>query len=147
MAEEEKKHGVKNPNEGTDGKIASNMTGEAIEGMYDYGNISDSDKKVVVEIIDLLNARGQVPCSMFAEELKTRFQIVEIPMKPIDESLWHQFTKNERIGLSVQGFRESKDEEGNKIRIPHIGFSADLDYLDEMIQRIAKKVREIPEEK
>ena len=84
---------------------------------------------------------------MFAEELKTRFQIVEIPMKPVEESLWHQFTKNERIGLSVQGFRESKDDEGNKIRIPHIGFSADLDYLDEMIQRIAKKVREIPEEK
>lgn len=147
MAEEEKKYGVKNPNEGTDGKVASNMTGEAIEPNYDYGNITDSDKKVVNEIIDLLNARGQVPCSMFAEELKTRFQIVEIPMKPVENSLWHQFTKNERIGLSVQGFRESKDEEGNKIRIPHIGFSADLDYLDEMIQRIAKKVREIPEEK
>ena len=147
MAEEETKHGVKNPNEGTDGKIASNMTGEAIQPNYDYGSISDSDKRVVKEIIDLLNARGQVPCSMFAEELKTRFQIVEIPMKPVEESLWHQFTKNERIGLSVQGFRESKDDEGNKIRIPHIGFSADLDYLDEMIQRIAKKVREIPEEK
>ena len=147
MAEEEKKYGVKNPNEGTDGKVASNMTGEAIQPNYDYGNITDSDKKVVNEIIDLLNARGQVPCSMFAEELKTRFQIVEIPMKPVENSLWHQFTKNERIGLSVQGFRESKDDEGNKIRIPHIGFSADLDYLDEMIQRIAKKVREIPEEK
>jgi transcriptional regulator CtsR len=146
MAEEEK-FGVKNPNEGTDGKMASNMTGEAINPNYDYGNITDSDKRVVNEIIDLLNARGDVPCSMFAEELKTRFQIVEIPMKPIENSIWHQFTKNERIGLSVQGFRESKDEEGNKIRIPHIGFSADLDYLDEMIQRIAKKVREIPEEK
>ena len=35
MAEEEKKYGVKNPNEGTDGRVASNMTGEAIEGMYD----------------------------------------------------------------------------------------------------------------
>ena len=147
MAEEEKKYGVKNPNEGTDGKVASNMTGEAIQPNYDYGNITDSDKKVVKEIIDLLNTRGNVPCSMFAEELKTRFQIVEIPMKPVEDSLWHQFTKNERIGLSVQGFRESKDDEGNKIRIPHIGFSADLDYLDEMIQRIAKKVREIPEEK
>ena len=147
MAEKEKKHGVKNPNEGTNGKLASNKTGEAIEPNYDYGSISDSDKIVVKEIIDLLNARGQVPCSMFAEELKTRFQIVEIPMKPVENSLWHQFTKNERIGLSVQGFRESKDDEGNKIRIPHIGFSADLDYLDEMIQRIAKKVREIPEEK
>ena len=45
MAEEEKKHGVKDPNEGTNGKLASNMTGEAIESNYDYGSISDSDKK------------------------------------------------------------------------------------------------------
>tara|TARA_B110000503_G_C6928952_1_gene321939 strand:+ start:104 stop:544 length:441 start_codon:yes stop_codon:yes gene_type:complete len=144
MAEKEKKHGVKNPNEGTDGKLASNKTGEAIEPNYDYGNITDSDKKVVTEIIDLLRARGSIPCSMVAEEFITRFQLEEIPMKPIEQSLWHQFTKNERIGSSMQGFRETKDENGKKIRIPHIGFSADLDYLDEMIQRIAKKVKEIP---
>ena len=144
MAEKEKKHGVKNPNEGTNGKIASNKTGEAIEPNYDYGNITDSDKKVVTEIIDLLRARGSIPCSMVAEEFITRFQLEEIPMKPIEQSLWHQFTKNERIGSSMQGFRETKDENGEKIRIPHIGFSADLDYLDEMIQRIAKKVKEIP---
>lgn len=144
MAEKEKKHGVKNPNEGTNGKIASNKTGEAIEPNYDYGNITDSDKKVVTEIIDLLRARGSIPCSMVAEEFITRFQLEEIPMKPIEQSLWHQFTKNERIGSSMQGFRETKDENGKKIRIPHIGFSADLDYLDEMIQRIAKKVKEIP---
>ena len=67
MAEEEKKYGVKNPNEGTDGKLASNMTGEAIESNYDYGNITDSDKKVVREIIDLMRQRDQVPCGMFAE--------------------------------------------------------------------------------
>ena len=73
MAEEEKKYGVKNPNEGTDGKLASNMTGEAITGVYDYGNIKDSDKIVVKEIIDLMRDRGKIPCSMFAEELKTRF--------------------------------------------------------------------------
>jgi hypothetical protein len=144
MAEKKKKHGVKNPNEGTDGKLASNMTGEAIQPNYDYGNITDSDKKVVTEIIDLLRARGSIPCSMVAEEFITRFQLEEIPMKPIEQSLWHQFTKNERIGSSMQGFRETKDENGKKIRIPHIGFSADLDYLDEMIQRIAKKVKEIP---
>ena len=143
MAEEEKKHGVKNPNEGTDGKVASNMTGEAIEGNYDYGNITDSDKKVVTEIIDLMRQRGAVPCSMFAEELKTRFQMVEIPMKSIEDSIWGQLTKDERIGQSVQGFRQATNEKGEKIRIPHIGFSADLDYLDEFINRLAKKIESI----
>jgi len=143
MAEEEKKYGVKNPNEGTDGKLASNMTGEAIESNYDYGNITDSDKKVVREIIDFLRQREQVPVSMVAEELKTRFQLVEIPMKKIEDSVWGQLTKDERLGQSVQGFRQSTDEKGEKIRIPHVGFSADLDYLDEFVNRLVKKVEDI----
>ena len=143
MTEDIKKHGVKEPNEGNGGKLASNMTGEAIEGTYDYGNITDSDKKVVTEIIDLMRQRGDVPCSMFAEELKTRFQMVEIPMQSIEDSIWGQLTKDERIGQSVQGFRQSTNEKGEKIRIPHIGFSADLDYLDEFINRLAKKIESI----
>ena len=140
MAEEEKKYGVKDPNEGTDGKMASNMTGEAIEGPYDYGNITDSDKKVVSEIIDFLRQREQVPAGMIAEELKTRFNLVEIPMKKIEDSVWGQLTKDERLGQSVQGFRQATDENGEKVRIPHVGFSADLDYLDEFVNRLLKKI-------
>jgi len=143
MAEEEKKYGVKNPNEGTDGKLASNMTGEAIEGNYDYGNITDSDKKVVREIIDFLRQREQVPVGMIVEELKTRFELVEIPMKKIEDSVWGQLTKDERLGQSVQGFRQSTDENGKKIRIPHVGFSADLDYLDEFVNRLVTKIEGI----
>jgi hypothetical protein len=52
-------------------------------------------------------------------------------------------TKDERIGQSVQGFRQSIDENGNKIRIPHIGFSADLDYLDGFLNRLIQKAQEI----
>ena len=78
MAEEEKKYGVKNPNEGVDGKLASNMTGEAIEGLYDYGSISDGDKAVVNEIIKLLRGhprmhmhKSQVDrLQCFSDELK-----------------------------------------------------------------------------
>ena len=143
MSEENKKHGVKNPNEGTDGKLASNMTGEAITGVYNYGEVSDSDKVVVREIIDLMRNRGEVPCSMFAEELKTRFNLVEIPMKKIEDSVWGQLTKDERIGTTIQGFRQSINKQGEKIRIPHVGFSADLDYLDEFVNRLIKKVKEI----
>ena len=143
MAEEEKKYGVKNPNEGTDGKLASNMTGEAIEGNYDYGNITESDKRVVKEIIDLMRSRNQVPCGMFAEELKTKFELVEIPMKKIEDSVWGQLTKDERLGMSMQGFRQSSDKDGNPIRIPHVGFSADLDYLDEFVNRLVNKVNNL----
>ena len=146
MAEDIKKHGVKEPNEGVNGKVASNMTGEAITGVFDYGNITDSDKVIVREIIDLMRDRGQVPCSMFAEELKTKFNLVEIPMKSIDDSVWGQMTKDERLGQSVQGFRQSTNEKGEKIRIPHVGFSADLDYLDEFCNRLAIKFKKIKED-
>ena len=112
---------------------------------YDYGDITDRDKVVVREIIDLLRAREQVPCGMFAEELKTRFQLEEVPMQDIESSVWGQLTKDERLGISVQGHRLTV-EDGKKIRIPHIGFSADLDYLDEFVNRLTKKIKNIKEE-
>jgi len=143
MAEEEKKYGVKEPNEGKDGKVASNMTGEAIEGIFDYGNVTDRDKLVVREVIDLIRQREQVPADMIIEELKTRFQLVEIPMRKIEDSIWGQLTKNERLGQSIQGFRQSTNEKGEKERIPHVGFSADLDYLDEFVNRIVNKIEGI----
>ena len=52
-------------------------------------------------------------------------------------------TKDERLGQSIQGHRLSVDKDGNKLRIPHVGFSADLDYLDEFINRIIQKAKEI----
>ena len=143
MAEEEKKYGVKEPNEGVNGSLASNMTGEAISTHYDYGNITDSDKKVVDEIIGLMRDRGDVPCSMFAEELKMKFQIEAIPMKKIEDSVWGQLTKDEAIGTSVQGFRMTTDANGKKIKIPHVGFSADLDYLDEFVNRLTKRLKDL----
>jgi len=92
-----------------------------------------------------MRARDQVPCGMFAEELKEKFQLEEIPMKSVKDSVWGQLTKNERIGESIQGFRMSTDENGKKIRIPHIGFSADLDYLDEFVNRLVIKIKNIKE--
>tara|TARA_B100000900_G_C20198389_1_gene560785 strand:- start:124 stop:561 length:438 start_codon:yes stop_codon:yes gene_type:complete len=142
MSEEVKKYGVKEPNEGVGGKVASNMTGEAITGLYDYGSITDSDKVVVKEIIDLLRQRDQIPCGMFAEELKQRFELEEVPMKKIEDSVWGQLTKEERLGQSIQGYRNATVD-GKKVRIPHVGFSADLDYLDEFINRLVKRVENI----
>ena len=119
MAEEQKKYGVKEPND-----------------------ITDRDKDVVTEVIELMRQREGVPTEMFVEELKTRFQIVEIPIKKIEDSIWGQMTKDERLGQSVQGFRNATID-GKKVRIPHVGFSADLDYLDEFINRLVKKIGDI----
>ncbi len=144
MADEEKKSGVINPNQGDGtGKVASNMTGESIEGTFDYGSITDRDKKLVIEIIDLLRNRINLPIDMIIEELKTRFTLEEIPMQKIEDSVWGQLTKDERLGQSIQGFRQSTDKDGNKIRIPHIGFSADLDFLDEFVNRLVTRINKL----
>ena len=126
-------------------KIKSNVeTDKEIEPLFDYGDITDRDKSVVEEVINLLQARPGVPSEMVIAELKEKFQLVQIPMMKVEDSVWHQLTKDERIGQSMQGFRQTTDNEGNKIRIPHIGFSADLDYLDEFVNRLATKIASIP---
>tara|TARA_B100001094_G_C17942537_1_gene676333 strand:+ start:142 stop:543 length:402 start_codon:yes stop_codon:yes gene_type:complete len=125
------------------GKIKSTVDGKDIEPLFDYGDITERDKSVVQEVISLIQARPGVPGNMIAEELKAKFELVEIPMMKVEDSIWGQLTKDEKLGFAMQGFRETNDENGNKIRIPHIGFSADLDYLDDFINRLARKIEAI----
>ena len=146
MAEEEKLFGVIEPNQGMDGKLASQVTGESITGVFDYGDIKPRDKEVILEVLTLIKDRPGVPADMIAEELKVKIDIIEIPMKRIEDSIWGQMTKEERLGMSIQGFRQSTDENGNQIRIPHVGFSADLDYLDDFINRIVQKALKLKKE-
>ena len=126
------------------GLIKSNVDGSDIEPLFDYGDITERDKSVINEVISLIESRPGVPGEMLVAELKEKFQLVTIPMMDLEKSVWHQLTKDERIGSSMQGFRQTVDENGNKIRIPHIGFSADLDYLDEFVNRLATKIASIP---
>ena len=116
-------------------------------GLFDYGDITERDKSVVEEVISLFEARPGVPSEMVVAELKEKFELVQIPMMKVEDSVWHQLTKDERIGQAMQGFRQTTDKDGNKIRIPHIGFSADLDYLDQFLNRLAGKVAIIKEDK
>ena len=125
-------------------KIKSNVDGKDIEPLFDYGDITERDKSVIQEVITLIGQRPGVPGDMIAAELKEKFKLVEVPMMKVEETVWHQLTKDEKIGASMQGFRETNDENGNKIRIPHIGFSADLDYLEGFINRLANKLESIP---
>ena len=111
MAEEDKKYGVAEPNRGKNGKMVSNMTGEDLTSVFDYGSITDRDKTVIKEVLNFLETRPGVPSEMLAEELKRKWQVIEIPMKDYEKSVWGQLTKDERIGMSIQGFRNGTDED------------------------------------
>ena len=55
-------------------KIKSNVeTDKEIEPLFDYGDITDRDKSVVEEVINLLQARPGVPSEMVIAELKEKF--------------------------------------------------------------------------
>ena len=130
------------------GKIKSNVeTDKEIEPLFDYGHITERDKSVIEEVVNLFEARPGIPSHMVIAELKEKVELVQIPMMKVEDSVWYQLTKDEKIGQAAQGFRQTTDKDGNKIRIPHIGFSADLDYLDQFLNRLAGKVASIKEDK
>ena len=131
-------------NKDNTGFVKSNVDGSDIKPLFDYGDITERDKSVINEVISLIESRPGVPGEMIVAELKDKFQLVTIPMMDLKKSVWYQLTKDEKIGSSMQGFRQTTDKDGNKIRIPHIGFSADLDYLDEFVNRLVTKIASIP---
>ena len=135
-----------NKDNNSGGSVKSTVDGTPIKTVFDYGDITKRDKEVVTEIIEFIKTRPGVPGEMLIEELKLKFKIIEIPMMDLKTSIWYQLTKDEKIGFAMQGYRETSDKDGKKFRIPHIGFSADLDYLDDMAQRLAKKIMTITKE-
>ena len=142
------------PNEKPD--LVSNKTGEKISKFTDYieeghwNNFNKDDaQKIIRDVFYILfqdseNQTEEIKKYLEAKkkELEIFFQVEEIPLMKLESSLWHQFTKNEKLGQSVQGFRTSMVD-GKKINIPHISFSADLDYLDDVINRIVKQARQL----
>jgi len=118
------------------------QAGEEIEPTFDYGNIKQEHKDVVLEIIQWLRGRDGIPTEMLIEELKIKFKLEEIPMKKIEDTVWGELTKDERLGQSIQGFRDTTVD-GKRVRIPHIGFSADLDYLDGFVNRLIQKANKV----
>lgn len=145
-----KKYGVKEPNKGNNGKMASNSTGVNIQPLFDYGLVRNDGeyerqqkvKQAVEEILKFIDKNEHLSIKEISKNLKQQFYIEEIPLQKVEDSLWHQFTKDESLGMSLQGFREETID-GKKIRIPHVGFSADLDYLDAFINRLILKINDL----
>jgi hypothetical protein len=78
-------------------------------------------------------AAKNIPLKFTVTKIQENYKLKELPTLEIENSLWHEFTKDEKLGQSIQGYRTSTIN-GEKIRIPYIAFGADLDYLNEMIE-------------
>jgi hypothetical protein len=124
-------------------RLTSNKTGESIEPDFDFGSLTSRDKKLIEEVIKLLKTNDNSTVQNVTKQIKEKFKIDEIPMMKYENSLWYELTKNENLGVSIQGYREITNSDGTKIRIPHVAMSADLDYLDDVVKRIFSTVRNL----
>ena len=140
------------PNEKPD--LVSNKTGEKLSKFTDYieagywNNFNKNDaQKIIRDVLYILFQDSDKESKEIRDYLEKKqkelsyfFQIEEVPILKIEDSLWHYFTRDEKIGQSVQGFRTATID-GKKVNVPHIAFSADLDYLDDVINRVIEKAK------
>ena len=115
-----------------------------IDFLIDHEDITKEQQKIAEDILDTIvqNESKKIPLKFTISQIKNNYKIEEIPMMNISQSLWYEFTKDEKIGANIQGYRTT-EKDGKKIRIPHIAFSGDLDYLDEMIRRIIARINNL----
>ena len=113
------------------------------ETVYDYGAISDADKKLVKEFVKILEDRQGVPTPVLINELKTKFELEEHEYKKLEDGKWYELTHDfsTKIQYHHQGFKQIQIGDGKVLRIPHLAFSLDLDRLNDLADHIENKVK------
>jgi hypothetical protein len=128
------------PLQSIDGKLISNVTGKPLdEEVFSTIDATDEHKRAIRSILNHLENRKNIPLEIVIQEIKHQYSLDEIPEMKMEDSIWWQFTKDEKIGQQQQGFRVDVVN-GKRVKIPHISFSSDLDHLDALINKIVKKV-------
>lgn len=126
-------------------KLPSTDT-EDFQFLVDHFEPTKQEKKIAEDILNTIvdDASKDIPLKFTITRIQESYKLKEVPMLSLENSLWHQFTKDEKIGQSIQGYR-TQIIDGKSTRIPHIAFGADLDYLDEMIRRIITRINNLKE--
>jgi hypothetical protein len=136
-----------NPSRSFNGKIISNTTGENLVQPFDYGELDTEKgtyiKKIIEEVINQIKQNSNKNISELIKHLQYKFNLKDIPSAKIEDTLWYKLTEGEHLGQNIQGFKITSDDKGNKKKIPHIGFSSDLDYLDGFINRLILKLENL----
>jgi ribosomal protein S3AE len=131
------------PLQSVDGLLTSNVTNKPLdEEVFSAIDTTDDQKKAIRSVLQHIKNRKGIPLDIVLQEIQQQYSLEDIPEMNIEESVWYQLTKNERIGFQQQGFRVDIIN-GKRVKIPHLSFSSDLDYLDNMINRIIEKIKNI----
>jgi len=115
-----------------------------LDFLVDHEELSKRDKSIAEDILKTINENEShnLPLKLTISQIKESYKLEEVPIMSVEDSLWFEFTKDEKLGANIQGYT-TQEKDGKKIRIPHVHFSADLDYLNNMISRIITKINNI----
>jgi ribosomal protein S3AE len=134
---------ISKPSQSIDGLLTSNVTNKPLdEEIFSTIDTTDEQKKAIRSVLQHIKNRKNIPLDIVLQEIQQQYSLEDVPEMNIEESIWYQLTKNERIGFQKQGFRVDIVN-GKRVKIPHLSFSSDLDYLDNMINRIIEKIKNI----
>ena len=114
-------------------------TGEVIEPLFDYHSIDDYTKLAIGDVIKMVEDNDDK--EKLVNTLKDKFQITETPIYDTKKSLWHTLMNDYKLGESIQGFKIVQKSDGTKEKIPVISFTAELDYLDEVMKEVLTKLK------
>ena len=119
---------------------------EDFQFLVDHFEPTKQEKKIAEDILNTIigDASKEIPLKFTITRIQESYKLKEDPILSLENSLWYKFTKDEKLGQSIQGYRKQSID-GKSIRIPHIAFGADLDYLDEMIGRIITRINNLKE--
>jgi hypothetical protein len=114
-----------------------------LENLYSYHpeDVTYRDKLVVKEVIKFLTENQNKSFDDNKQSLLDMFHIEKTPEKSVEDSLWYKLTKHQPIGMSPQGHRVYT-ENGKKIRVPYLGFSADINVLDKMLLELLEQLKD-----
>ena len=110
------------------------MQDENFKQNYNYGEISDNDKRVIGEVISLAKAQG---LDNFVEFLQHKFKIVEQPEFDFEESEFVKESAKHGLFVAVQGTIKSGDKPGD-IVYPVISITDDVRKFDKFYNAIKK---------
>lgn len=119
---------------------------ENYEGVYNYQplEIPKEHKQVVLEVLKHFESREGVSYDIIKTELLQKFNIEEVPMLDIKDTLWYHLTKDIQGATgNIQGFRFKNLENGKKIKVPYISFTLDLERLNDLLLTIIEKGKQI----
>ena len=97
---------ISKPLRSIDGSLTSNVTNKPLdEEVFSTIDTTDDQKKAIRSVLQHIKNRKSIPLDIVLQEIEQQYSLEDVPEMNIEESIWYQLTKNERIGFQKQGFR------------------------------------------